>query len=210
MVNRSGHPARSPVAKILSVIIGGTVPGRSARPSALVLGSRRVLSCSLRGESPQSSSRRAFAHLLLCMHTSVGRNRSASNAHSQQSHTSHKSGINCKHTHTQPTLSAAFPARQAMSAASRQILTAYSRRRSPAVYWRTAHGGRSARILSAVALVVLVSSDRGRPHEPRGFGSRELCGRLIERRWWRRGKRANATHTTIYTAQGGCLRVRVS
>lgn len=157
------------------------------------------MSCSLRGESPQSSSRRASAHLLLCMHTSVGRNRSASNAHSQQSHTSHKAGINCKHTHTQPTLSAAFPARQAMSAASRQILTAYSRRRSPAVYWRTAHGGRSARILSAVALVVLVSSDRGRPHEPRGFGSRELCGRLIERRWWRRGKRAQCnSHNNLH------------
>lgn len=130
--------------------------------------------------------------------------------HSNRTQVTSQGLIANTHTHTQPTLSAAFPARQAMSAASRQILTAYSRRRSPAVYWRTAHGGRSARILSAVALVVLVSSDRGRPHEPRGFGSRELCGRLIERRWWRRGKRANATNTTIYTAQGGCLRVRVS
>lgn len=70
-------------------------------------------------------------------------------------------------------LSAAFPARRAMKRASRQILTAFSppinRTLSSTVYWRTAHGVRSARILSAVAMCVCVwcSSDRGRPDGPR-------------------------------------------
>ena len=37
---------------------------------------------------------------------------------------------------------------------------------SSTVYWRTAHGVRSARVLSAVAISCGCSSDRGRPDEP--------------------------------------------
>ena len=77
-------------------------------------------------------------------------------------------------------LSAAFPARRAMKRASRQILTAFSPpinlTLSSTVYWRTAHGVRSARILSAVAMCVVLF----RPWETRRatlLGPRELCGR---------------------------------